>query len=147
MSTSSSPIPNNISQDILNDLSEEEKKILETLQSKIKNKFDTYSANIENLSGLLNDPNLLRDDPINPKHITNYEREIAVELRMEMSTINNEGQLIDISQILENHYHIPVPSGVDYLDGITIFINNFDTHLLDCAKKINKQNGRTEVPL
>jgi hypothetical protein len=147
MNTYTNPINNNISQDILNDLSEEEKNILDTLQSKIKNKLNTYAANVENLSGLLNDPNLLRDDPINPKHITNYEREIAVELRMEMSTINNEGQLIDISQILENHYHIPVPSGVDYLDRITTFINNFDTNLLDCAKKINKQNGTTEIPV
>jgi hypothetical protein len=132
------------------DLSPEEQKVFEKVREQIKDKLKDnlknkpLDPNID-LSGLLHDPNILVDDPIHPRHISTYPREIYVELRMEMSAVNDMGQFTEISQILESFYHIPVPSGVDYLCQISGFIDKFDSSLLDCAKKIHKKDGIKEV--
>lgn len=131
------------------DLSPEEQEVFEKVKKQIKDQLnikqeEKIDISPDMLSGLY-DPNILADDPIHPRHISTYPREIYVELRMEMSAVNDQGHFTEISQILESFYHIPVPSGVDYLSQISGFIDSFDANLLDCAKKIHKKDGIQEV--
>jgi hypothetical protein len=132
------------------DLSPEEQELFDKIKKQIKEQLNAQQPQGEvklddsAISGLY-DPNILLDDPIHPRHITTYDREIYVELRMEMSAINEQGQFKEIFQILESFYHIPVPSGADYLPKVSGFIDYFDANLLDCAQKIHKNNGIKEV--
>lgn len=144
----------NIEENIRITLSEEEKDFLKKIREKIKKELDNNKADPitshkpldpDQVSGLLHDPNLLLDDPIHPKHITNYAREINVEFRMEMTAVNEEGRLVEVSQLVHNFYHIPVPSGADHVPIVSGFVENFDSNLLNCARKIHKPNAPTEI--
>lgn len=120
-------------------LTEDEQKILEKLNTAIVRKMQERKKSVfENADQVMADKNLLIDDPIKSRHITDYDREIFVSLRMEISSTNTEGQIIELGQILESFYHIPVPSGTDYYESMQKFINKFDNELTDCAKKMHK---------
>lgn len=83
-------------------------------------------------------PPMSFDNPIEPKHVTDYPRELFIDLNIELTTINDIGQFTELKNIVDNKYHIPVPSGVDYVPIVLDFIEKFDSSLTNCAKKIHE---------
>jgi hypothetical protein len=125
------------------DLTEDEKKIVNKLNEKLQAKLtEQREYVIEHADEIMRDKNLLLDDPIHSRHVTDYNREIFVSLRMEISATNDDGQLTELAPILETFYHIPVPSGIDYLDSVNSFMNQFDEGLTDCARKIHRNDSK-----
>jgi hypothetical protein len=132
------------------ELSEEEQKNLDEINKKISEALndkqkEIMDQNKDKIDDIMRDPNALYDDPIHSKHITNYDREILVDIKMEISSTNKDGQLTEIAPILQNYYHIPVPSGSNYVDTIEKFSLILEENLANCAKKIFLKNEPTEV--
>jgi len=120
------------------DLTDEERALLESIGKKITDNMESVSKDVqENPDKYLDNPRILQDDPIDPRHITDYDREVYVSLNIEMTAIGEDGNFSEISQLLNNSYHIPVASGVDYAVKVHEFINKFDQGLGDCAQKIS----------
>lgn len=125
------------------DLSEDEQKILDKLNEKLLEKLEERKKYVvDHADEIMKDPNLLKDDPIHSRHITDYNREILTTVRMEISSTNDEGVLTELGQILEGYYHIPVPSGCDYTQALDKFMTKFDNTLEDFAKKIHENEPR-----
>jgi hypothetical protein len=123
------------------DLTDEEKTLLENIQNKAQEYLQSIQTkNLDNIDEVMSQPNPVGSTPFHSKHITSYHREIFVHVEMEISSVNEEGQLIEVGQVLENFYHIPVPSGVDYVEKIQKFTEKFEQELNDCAIKIHKNN-------
>lgn len=120
------------------DLTDEEQALIESIGQKIADNMDAVQKDVsENPGKYLDNPGILQDDPIEPRHITDYEREVYISLNIEMTAIDETGNFKEISQLLNNSYHIPVASGVDYAVKVHEFINKFDQGLGDCAQKIS----------
>lgn len=128
----------------LNNLTEEEKAVWEKMASKLEESFlEERKKNIEKMAKDLEDPDLFNEiEEI--KHVTDYQREILIKVNAEISTTNDQNKLLEIDNIIENFYHIPVPSGVDYVEKIGEFLEKFDQEIQDCAIKINTNNESEE---
>ena len=127
------------------DLTDEEKTFLESIGKKITDNMESVKKDVqENPDKYLDNPQILQDDPIEPRHITDYEREVYISLNIEMTAIDETGNFNEISQLLNNSYHIPVASGVDYSVKVHEFINKFDQGLGDCAQKISIQTNEQQ---
>ena len=132
------------------DLSDEEKTQLENLNKKIAKAIEDkqkaiMDENKDKIDDIMRNPDALYDDPIHSKHVTNYDREILVDIKMEISSTNEDGQLTEVAPILQNYYHIPVPSGANYKESIDKFSSILEENLAKCAKKIFLKNEPTEV--
>lgn len=124
------------------DLSEAEQDLLKHIEKKIQDYIaKEQEKNLANIDEVMKSP-AMTDSAIYNKHITNYDREIFVHLEMEISAVNEDNQLKEVGQILENFYHIPIPSGVDYIEKMQNFVNIFDKELNDCAIKIHSNNEK-----
>ena len=71
------------------ELSEEEQKNLDEINKKISEALndkqkEIMDQNKDKIDDIMRDPNALYDDPIHSKHITNYDREILVDIKMEI---------------------------------------------------------------
>jgi|TARA_B100000073_G_scaffold84137_1_gene64759 hypothetical protein len=122
------------------DLTDEEKALLESIGQKIADNMEAVKKDVHaNPDKYLDNPKILQDDPLEPRHITDYDREVYVSLNIEMTAIDENGNFKEISQLLNNSYHIPVASGVDYAVKVHDFVNKFDQGLGDCAQKISIQ--------
>ena len=78
-------------------------------------------------------------------HVTNYQREILVKVDAQLSTVSDEtNQLLEVDNIVENFYHIPIPSGVNYVEKIDEFLEKFDNELENIAIKINTNDKKAK---
>jgi len=124
----------------LDDLTEEEKLLWDKINSKMEKSIeDIKKENIEKMAKDLEDPNYFNRYK-EVRHVTDYQREILIKINAEISTTNDQNKLLEIDNIVENFYHIPVPSGVDYVEKIDEFLDAFDKEIQDCAIKINTKN-------
>lgn len=137
-------------QELASEFSEEEKAIYNKVQSKIQQRIAEHNQasmqeNQKNMSSIMEDKNMLVDDPIHSRHVTNYDREIFVDLKMEISATNKEGVLTEVAPILQDYYHIPVPSGSNYTSSISSFVSVLETNLSELATKIFRKNEPEEI--
>ena len=124
----------------LDDLTEEEKLLWDKMNSKMEKSLEQIKKeNIEKMAKDLEDPDYF-NQPTEVKHVTDYQREVLIKINAEISTTNDQNKLLEIDNIVENFYHIPVPSGVDYVEKIDEFLDAFDKEIQDCAIKINTKN-------
>ena len=124
----------------LDNLTEEEKLLWDKMNSKMEKSLEQIKKeNIEKMAKDLEDPDYF-NQPTEVKHVTDYQREILIKINAEISTTNDQNKLLEIDNIVENFYHIPVPSGVDYVEKIDEFLDAFDKEIQDCAIKINTKN-------
>ena len=123
------------------DLTEDEKAILDKLSLKIDSQIDDFKKkNIEKLAKECEDPNLFQ--PKEPERVTNYPREILIKINAEMSTSTDSNKLLKVDNVVENYYHIPVPSGIDYTEKIDTFMEKFDEQLEDFVIKIKTDGSK-----
>lgn len=128
----------------LDNLTEEERALWEKMGAKFEESFqEERKRNLEEMTKKLEDPDFF-NKPKEIEHVTGYQREIIVKVNAEISTINDQNQLLDLTNIIDNYYHIPVPSGVDYVEKIGKFLEKFDQELEDCAIRINTNNESEE---
>ena len=125
-------------------ISEDEEKALESLRIKIhkaleEQKNKAKSNFCENSEKIMSDDNLLQDNPVEPRHITTYDREIYINFSVEMTALDDNGHFKEIVDLGTNYYHIPVGSGVDYKKHFDEFLENFNKQLGQYAKKITVQ--------
>lgn len=137
-------------QELTAEFSQEEKEIYNRIQRRIQERIEeknqeTIRENEKNFQDIMKDKELLSNDPIHSKHITTYEREIVVDLKMEISAINEDGFLREVAPIVQNYYHIPVPSGHNYTDGVSKFIETLEKDLESFANKMFRKNEPTEL--
>jgi hypothetical protein len=120
------------------DLSKEELEILESINTKFQEQLDKTKEDVKaNPDKYLGGQDILSDHPLEPRHITDYDRELYISLKIEMTALDEKCNFKEITQIVDNAYHIPVPSGVDYQVKVDKFVNKFDKELGDCAEKIS----------
>ena len=131
------------------ELTDEEKELLKSIADKVQKQFsnkDIQQArkeNVEQIAKDASDSNFF-NQPKELTHVTNYQREILVKVDAQISTMSDDTQqLLEVNNVVENFYHIPVPSGVNYLEKIDAFLEKFDNELEDIAIKINT-NDRQE---
>ena len=127
---------NNLFNDI--DLSDEEQQLLESINKKVEDNLKKREEDIKkDPDKYFYDPNILDDHPLEPRHVTDYNREIYISLTIEMTAIDEDCNFKEIVQLGDHAYHIPVASGVDYTLKLNEFVNKFDEGLGDCAAKIS----------
>lgn len=84
-------------------------------------------------------------DPFNveaPKHITDYDREVLIKVTADITTIDPESRMLKSMETrYEELYHIPIPSGVDYMKNLSQFFDTFENNINRCALEINKVNN------
>ena len=120
------------------DLSTEELEVLESINIKVQEELNKTKEDVKkNPDKYLDDPNILGDHPLEPRHVTDYNRELYISLKIEMTALDENCNFKEITQVVDNAYHIPVPSGVDYQVKVDKFVNKFDKELGDCAEKIS----------
>ena len=126
-----------------NYLTNEEQQLLEKLVDKMQSGFsekefqEGRKANVEQLAKDASDPDFF-NQPREIKHVTNYQREIFIKLNAEISTACEQtNKLLEAETLVENFYHIPVPSGVNYAEKIDEFVKIFDNEAEHVAIKIN----------
>tara|TARA_B100001778_G_scaffold330473_1_gene333029 strand:+ start:1607 stop:2026 length:420 start_codon:yes stop_codon:yes gene_type:complete len=131
-------------------LTDEEKALLNKITDKMQNNFDSNEfqearkQNVEQIAKDASDPEFF-NQPRELVHVTNYQREIFIKLNAEISTTSEETQqLLESNTIVENFYHIPVPSGVNYVEKIDEFLEKFDNELEDIAIKINTDDRQAK---
>ena len=131
-------------------LTDEEKAVLENIANKMQQSFSTNEFqegrrhNVEQLEKDASNPNFF-NQPRELMHVTNYQREILIKVKAELSTVSDETQqLLEVDNIVENFYHIPVPSGVNYVEKIDEFLEKFDNGLEDIAIKINTDDRQAK---
>lgn len=111
------------------ELTEEEKRVLEQIGSKM----DQANIPMPTSSGVY--------DPFkhanHPKHATEYPREILVELRMEMTEIDDKGHLIGVNDILHTFYYIPILPNTDYKKSADGFMDKLDEELTNLGIEIH----------
>lgn len=128
----------------IDNLTEEEKALWEKMSAKFEESFqEERKKNIEKMAKNSEDPDFF-NKPKEIKHVTGYQREILIKVNAEISTTNDHNRLLEIDNIVENFYHIPVPSGTNYIEKIDKFLEKFDQELEDCAIKINTNNESKE---
>tara|TARA_B100001778_G_scaffold42914_1_gene31042 strand:+ start:5459 stop:5875 length:417 start_codon:yes stop_codon:yes gene_type:complete len=120
------------------DLSKEELEVLESINIKFQKKLEQTQEDVKaNPDKYFGGQDVLSDHPLEPRHITNYDRELYISLKIEMTALDENCNFQEITQVTDNAYHIPIPSGVDYQVKVNEFVNKFDQELGDCAKKIS----------
>lgn len=132
---------------IFDSLDEDEKKLLDKINAKIQKKLEAgYFAEKENLD---KQPNTFTDfskKPVpgiaNPKHITDSPHEIAFTIKAEVSSIDNEGNVSAITDIVERFYFIPVKAKDDYKPYMDNFFQQFHEALeKTCVYQNKNQNN------
>jgi hypothetical protein len=119
----------------IKNLSEDEQSLLEKISSKMDNELEAFKkANVEKMAKECENPDLF--EPKKIESVTNYQREIIIKISAELSATNQSNKLLEIDNITENFYHIPVPSGIDYEEKIDEFVNKFDTEVGNLVIKI-----------
>lgn len=111
----------------------------------IQNKFsqhinEIYLANLKQLDESIPSGTKYLDHPSNPKHISNEPREIIIRLHAEISTIDNNHRLQDISELFNHYYHIPVPADIDFRNNLIPFLEKVDEQVSEYANKIQPKN-------
>lgn len=123
-------------------LTDEEKEIWNKIQQKINDKFtkdleDQTQESIEAMnSAMEKDPNFL-EDPIHKRKLTDFPREIRIQIMGEVSSSNEKGQLTSVEPLVNGYYHIPIPAKVDIQEKIDQFKNTLESSLQDLAESIH----------
>lgn len=126
---------------IYDELSEDEKQILDKFDQKIsdiiKEQAEHQYDHLENDDPL--DFNLKHPEIMHPTHITSSPHEITVYVKAEVSDIDDKGNLSQIKDLFEQYYHIPVPNNTDYMLYVTKFFEKFHADLEITCQEINTQ--------
>ena len=127
--------------DFLSILTEEEKKYFGSISKKIQKYQQDIALNA--ITGVSESENTTAE-PYNieaPRHITDYEREVLIRVVADVTTIDPQSRLLEsIETTHEELYHIPIPSGSDYIKHLSEFFQTFDKDISNCAVEINKMN-------
>lgn len=119
----------------IKNLTEDEKALLDKMYSKMDNELQEFQrSNIEKMAKECEDPNIFQ--PKKAESVTNYQREIIIKVNAELSSTNDANQLLELNNIVENFYHIPIPSGINYEEKIDEFVDKFDTEVGNLVIKI-----------
>jgi len=132
------------------EFSKEEQALLDKIARKMQSTVssdefqEARKQNVEQIAKDAADPNFFNHSR-ELNHVTTYQREIFIKLNAEISTTSEETQqLLKVDNIVENFYHIPVPSGVNYVEKIDKFLEKFDNELEDIAIKINADDRQAK---
>lgn len=123
-------------------LTDEEQDILEQVQKKIRDKFAKElevqeKEAIEAMNDAVQkDPNFL-EDPIHKRKLTDFPREIRIQIMGEVSSSNEKGQLTSVEPLVNGYYHIPVPAKVDIQEKINKFKSTLESSFQDLAELIH----------
>lgn len=130
----------NFFNEIINELSEDEKLILEKIQNKLFDSFEKQKQeSIEKLEST-QDPyiDFSKEHPniIRSKNLTGNPNELVFTIRAEASQIGEKGQLLSIVDIVEKFYHIPIEAHDNYTAHMDKFFENFHNTLEEACKVI-----------
>lgn len=123
-------------------LTDEEKAILEKVQQKIQDRFNNdlekqTQTSIEQMNAAIDkDPNFL-EDPIHKRKLTDFPREIRIQVLGEVSSSNKKGQLTSVEPLVNGYYHIPIPAKVDIQEKIDKFRETLESSFQDLAELIH----------
>ena len=134
--------------DILNELSEAEKQLLDKIQTKLFSSLENQKSEKNKKLENLVDPyiDLTQDHPdiLKSKNITGSVNELVFTVKAEASQIGDTGQLLSIIEIVEKFYHIPIELNSNYKNHIEDFFHKFHSNLEETCRIIhsNKNNEK-----
>lgn len=135
---------NNSIDDIVNDLSEEEKLIIEKIQEKLFEHFEKQQKHkreqLETISEGPIDFSEKHPDIIHSKNITTAPNELIFTIKAEASAVNSKGELESVVDIVEKFYHIPLKQKEEYKQYMDNFFDKFHNTLEETCKIINLDN-------
>lgn len=128
-------------QDVIDTLSEDEKKVLEKIQAKLADNLEQQKKEkmdkIENITDPYIDFSKEHPDIIKSKHLTDSANELIFTVRAEASAIGEKGQLVSVVDIVEKFYHIPIALNEDHKPYMDRFFDNFHNTLEEACRIIN----------
>lgn len=126
--------PNPLFEELGIKISEEEQRVLDSLQEKINNHLK--NPNLEKIHEENRyDP---LEDPVHPRHVTDYPRELRIMISIEMSSIDqNTRMLKELDLVFQNWYHIPILENTDYTTKANQFIDALEQETNALAHKIH----------
>jgi len=123
------------------EISEEEQRVLDSLQEKINNHLsnpDLEKIHEENRYDPL-------EDPVHPRHVTDYPRELRIMISIEMSSIDKETRMLkEVDTVFQNWYHIPILENTDYTVKANQFIDALEQETNTLAHKIHFNEKSTK---
>lgn len=121
-----------------NELTDDEKVLLEKIEEKIANKtqelLNNKYANIDNDEPL--DLGHQHHDIISPRYATDAPHEIKFEVVATVSSIDDKGYIKDVKEMLSQNYFIPVLAGEDYTIYVNKFFEMFKNKLTETCKEV-----------
>ena len=69
------------------------------------------------------------------KH-TDYEHEILIKVVFQVLSVNEKGQSVKTSKVVEKNYYIPLPAKENYDKFIELFDGHLQTSILEAGKEI-----------
>lgn len=138
----------NFFESMIDELSEDEKKILDKIQTKIlaslEDEKNEKNKKLENITNPYVDLSQDHSGIIKSKNLTGFPNELIFTIKAEVSQIGEYGQLLSIVDVIEKFYHIPIEPENDYKPHVDNFFNKFHNTLEETCKIIhsNKQNGK-----
>lgn len=128
-------------QEIVNELSDEEKQILDKIQNKLLSSLEDQknqkNQKLEDIVDPYIDLSTEHPDIIKKKNITGSPNELVFIIKAEASQIGEQGQLLSIVDIIEKFYHIPIQTDDDYKPHIDKFFDKFHTTLEETCRIIH----------
>jgi len=67
-------------------------------------------------------------------------REIVFKIEGTVLNQSDEGEIVGSEFIFDQSYHIPVPTGINYKDSISVFLNHFTSNLEQTSKELWRDN-------
>jgi len=128
---------------IYEQLTEEEKQLLSTIENKLNAAIEEIKDNrFTDID--INNPNGVPDfsekhpDVIHSKHVTTAPHEITFFIKAEVSEIDDKGYLGEIKEIVEKYYHVPVKAKDDWKIHMDKFFEKFHNSLENVCQELNQ---------
>ena len=127
---------------IYDDLTAEEKLFLSKIETKLAASLEKIKdSKFDHLDD--NDPNPVPDfskkhpEIIHPKNLTKSPHEITIHIKADVSTVDSNGYLSEVVEILEKFYHIPVNAKDEYKLYMEKFFSQLHTALESTCQDLN----------
>ena len=123
-------------------LTDEESVFLKQIEEKIQKKYKEIleserTNNVQKMQESIDqDPNFL-EDPIHKRKLTDFPREIRIQIIGEVASSNEKGQLTSIEPLVNGYYHLPVPAQTNIQDSIDKLRNILEPSIKDLAAEVS----------
>ena len=128
--------------DIYSLLTDEEKSFLKQIETKIAKGLESIKEHVfdhidDNDTNNVPDFSKKHPEILHPKNLTKAPHEITINIKADVASIDSNGYLSEVVEILEKFYHIPVKAKDDYKIYLERFFQQFHQALESTCQELN----------